>query len=110
MYYQVTAWYHKSELQKNKKCLTDFSQAMPLDSIMNSLVPIEISLSQCCSKMYKQVRQIDFQFIFKNPSKSLLSLIFSTFSKLATEKSFPCTPYLHHESKFEFRHEIIAVG
>ena len=109
MYYQVTAWYHKSELQKNK-CLIDNSQAMPLDSIMNSLVPIEIGLLQCCSKMYKQVRQIDFQFIFKNPSKSLLSLIFSTFSKLATEKSFPCTPYLLHESKFEFRHEIIAVG
>ena len=81
---------------------------MPLDSIMNSLVPIEIGLSQCCSKMYKQVRQIDFQFIFKNPGKSLLSLIFSTFSKLATEKSFPCTRYLRHESKFEFRHEIIA--
>ena len=78
MYYQVAAWYHKSELQKNK-CLTDFSQAMPLDSIMNSLVPIEIGLSQCCSKMYKQVRQIDFQFIFKNPSKSLLSLIFFDF-------------------------------
>ena len=84
---------------------------MPLDSIMNSLVPIEIGLSQCCSKIYKQVRQIDFQFIFKNPfSKSLLSLIFSTFSKLATEKSFPRTRYLHHESKFEFRHEIIAIG
>ena len=39
--------YHMSESQKSKR-LTDFSQAMPLVSFMNSLVLIEISLSQCC--------------------------------------------------------------